>query len=66
VQENYRVWYVGEALMAGLVTRHYHLRAASEGEDERKVRRRHPEAVAILLRQAESWRQAFFRSRSTP
>jgi hypothetical protein len=39
---NHVVWYVAEALMADLWTRHHHLRAASEGEVERKVRRRYP------------------------
>jgi len=62
---NHRVWYAAEALMADLGTRHYHLRAASEGEAERKVRRRYPEAVAILVRQEESWRQALSRSKPT-
>ena len=63
---NHRVWYVAEALMADLRTRHYHLRAASEGEVERNVCRRYPEAVAILVRQEESWRQALSRSEPTP
>jgi hypothetical protein len=63
---NHVIWYVAEALMADLRTRHHHLRAASEGEVERKVRRRYPEAAAILVRQEESWRQAFSRPEPTP
>jgi hypothetical protein len=63
---NHKVWYVAEALMADLRIRHHHLRAASEGEVERKVRLRYPEAVAILVRQEESWRQALARTKPTP
>jgi len=62
---NYRVWYAADALMADLTTRHYHLRAASEEEVERRMRERYPEAEAVLVRPEESWRQAVL-SRSGP
>ena len=54
---NQRAWYAADALMADLTTRHHHVRAASEGGAERKVRGRYPEAVAILVRQEESGRR---------
>ncbi len=49
-------WYAADALGADL-TNHHHLRAASEGEVERRMRRRYPGAVAILVYPEESWRQ---------
>jgi hypothetical protein len=49
--------YVADALMADLTNRHHHLRAASEEEVQRRMRKRYPEAVAFLVRLEESWRQ---------
>ena len=54
---NDRRWYCADALMADLTNRHHHLRAASEEEVERRMRGRYPEAVALLVRLEESWRQ---------
>ena len=61
-----RVWYTANSLMADLTNRHHHhhARAASEEELERKMGERHPEAVAVLGRQEESWRQGLSRSES--
>jgi hypothetical protein len=50
-------WYAADALGADLTNRHHHLRAASEEEVERRVRKRYPGAVAILVLLEESWRQ---------
>ena len=50
-------WYAADALGADLTNRHHHLRAASEGEAERRMRGRYPDAVAILVLPEESWRQ---------
>jgi uncharacterized protein (DUF1697 family) len=46
-------------LMADLTNHHHHLRAASEGEEEveRRMRKRYPQAVTLLVRLEESWRQ---------
>ena len=54
--------YCADALMADLTNHHHHLRAASEEEVERRMRGRYPEAVALLVRQEESWQQV----RATP
>ena len=54
---NDRRWYCADALMADLTNHHHHLRAASEEEVERRMRERYPEAVALLVRLEESWRQ---------
>ena len=54
---NDRRWYVADVLMADLTNRHHHLRAASEEEAERRMQGRYPEAVALLVRLEESWRQ---------
>jgi hypothetical protein len=48
---------VADALMADLTNHHHHLRAASEEEVERRMRKRYPEAVALLVRLEESWQQ---------
>ena len=52
--------------MADLTNRHHHhhARAASAEELERKMGERYPEAVAVLERQEESWRQGLSRSES--
>jgi hypothetical protein len=52
-------WYDTDALGADLTNRHHHLRAASEEEEEveRRVRKRYPGAVAILVLLEESLRQ---------
>jgi hypothetical protein len=50
-------WYAADALGADLTNRHHHLRAASEEEVERRMRKRYPGAVAILVLLEESLRQ---------
>ncbi len=50
-------WYTAAALLADLTNHHHHLRAESEEEAERRIRSRYPEAVAVLARLEESWRQ---------
>jgi len=50
-------WYAADALGADLTNRHHHIRAASDEEAERRMRRRYPGAVAILVHLEESWRQ---------
>ena len=50
-------WYAADALGADLTNRHHHIRAASEEEAERRMRKRYPGAVAILVHLEESWRQ---------
>ena len=52
--------YVADALMADLTNHHHHLRAASGEEVERRMRKRYPEAVALLVRLEESWREVPF------
>ncbi len=52
----YKRWYVADALGADLTNRHHHIRAASEEEVERRMRKRYPKA-AILVFLEESWRQ---------
>ncbi len=59
-------WYAADALGADLTNRHHHLRAASEEEAERRVRKRYPGAVAILVLPEESWRQSLSRSEPVP
>jgi hypothetical protein len=54
---NDRYWYAADALMADLTNHHHHLRASSEAEVERRMRVRYAEAVAVLVRQEESWLQ---------
>ncbi len=44
-------------LRADLTNHHHHLRAVSEEEVERRMRKRYPGAVVILTRLEESWRQ---------
>jgi hypothetical protein len=50
-------WYAADALGVDLTNRHHHIRAASEEEVERRMRKRYPKAVAILVLLEESWRQ---------
>jgi hypothetical protein len=53
-------WYAADALGADLTNRHHHIRAASEAEVERRMRKRckrYPSAAAILVLLEESWRQ---------
>ena len=49
-------WYVADALGADLTNRHHHIRAASEEEVERRMRKRYPKAAAILVLLEGSWR----------
>jgi hypothetical protein len=63
---DYRRWYCADALMTDLTTHHHHLRAASEEEVEWRMRERYPEAVALLVRLEESWRQVLFGTGSVP
>ena len=58
-------WYTADALGADL-TNHHHLRAASEEEVERRMRKRYPGAVAILVLLEDSWRQSLSRSGPVP
>ncbi len=50
-------WYTADALRADLTNHNHHLWAASEEEAERRMRRRYPGAVAIVVYSEESWRQ---------
>jgi hypothetical protein len=54
---NDRHWYTADALTADLGNHHHHLRGASEEEVERRMLKRYPKAVAVLVRLEESWRQ---------
>ena len=63
---NNRVWYAADALMADLTVRHHHVRAVAEEQVEERMRRRYPDALAILVRREESWRQVLSRPSSTP
>ena len=58
-------WYDADALRSDL-TNHNHLRAASEEEVERRMRKRYPGAVAILVLLEDSWRQSLSRSGPVP
>ena len=51
-------WYTADALGADLTNHNHHLRAASEEEVERRMRKRYPGAVAILVLLEESLRQS--------
>jgi hypothetical protein len=59
-------WYTADALGADLTNRHHHLRATSEEEVERRMRKRYPGAVAILVLLEDSWRQSLSRSEPVP
>ena len=59
-------WYTADALRSDLTNHHHHLRAASEEEVERRMRKRYPGAVAILVLLEESWRQSLSRSEPVP
>ncbi len=61
-----RRWFEADALMADLTNHHHHLRVASEEEVERRMRERYPEAVALLVRLEESWRQVVFSTGPVP
>jgi hypothetical protein len=50
-------WYTADALQADLTNHNHHLRATSEEEVERRMRKRYPGAVAIRVLLEESWRQ---------
>ena len=50
-------WYVADALGVDLTNYNHHLRAASAKEVERRMRKRYPGAVAVLVVLEESWRQ---------
>jgi hypothetical protein len=50
-------WYTADALQSDLTNHNHHLRAISEEEVERRMRKRYPGAVAILVLLEESWRQ---------
>ena len=63
---NDRRWYTADALTADWANHHHHLRAVSEEEVERRMRKRYPEAVAVLVRVEESWRQVLSSSRAAP
>jgi hypothetical protein len=59
-------WYTADALGADLTNHNHHLRAASEEEVERRMRKRYPGAVAILVLLEDSWRQSLSRSGPVP
>ena len=59
-------WYDADALGADLINHNHHLRATSEEEVERRMRKRYPKAVAILVLLEESWRQSLSRSEPVP
>jgi hypothetical protein len=59
-------WYTAGALGADLTNHNHHLRAASEEEVERRVSKRYPGAVAILVLLEESWRQSLSHSEPVP
>jgi hypothetical protein len=59
-------WYDADALRSDLTNHNHHLRAASEEEVERRMRKRYPGAVAILVLLEESWRQSLSRSEPVP
>jgi hypothetical protein len=59
-------WYDADALGADLTNHNHRLRAASEEEVERRMRKRYPGAVAILVLLEESWRQSLSRSEPVP
>jgi hypothetical protein len=59
-------WYDTDALGADLTNHNHRLRAASEEEVERRMRKRYPGAVAILVLLEESWRQSLSRSEPVP
>ncbi len=63
---NDRYQYVADALMADLTNRHHHIRGASEKEVELKVRQRYPNALAVLVWQETTLRQALYRSNRIP
>jgi hypothetical protein len=63
---NDKRWYDADALGADLTNHNHRLRAASEEEVERRMRRRYPGAVAILVLLEESWRQSLSRSGPVP
>ena len=50
-------WYAVDALGLDLINHHHHLRATSGEEVERRMRKRYPKAMAILVLLEESWRQ---------
>jgi hypothetical protein len=59
-------WYDADALGADLTNHNHRLRAASEEEVERRMRKRYPGAVAILVLPEESWRQSLYHSEPVP
>jgi hypothetical protein len=54
---NDRRMYIADARTKDLRNHHHHLRETSEEEAERRMRERYPEAVGILVRPEDSWRQ---------
>ncbi len=61
-----RRWYTADALTADLRNHHHHLRAAAAEEAERRMLKRYPEAVALLVRLEESWRQGLSSTEPVP
>jgi hypothetical protein len=59
-------WYDADALGADLTNHNHRLRAASEEEVERRMRKRYPGAGAILVLPEESWRQSLYHSEPVP
>jgi hypothetical protein len=55
-------WYDADALGVDLTNHNHRLWAASEEEVERRMRKRYPGAVAVLVLLEEAWRQSLPRS----
>lgn len=59
--------YTVDALTEDLGNHDHHLRAASEAEIERRIRKRYPEAVEAMVRPEEqSWLQILWSSGPVP
>lgn len=63
---NERLWYTADTLSADSGNHHHHLRAGSEEEVERRMRKRHPEAVAVSERPEKSWLQILWSTGPVP
>ena len=53
-----REWYEADALMADLTGYYHRLRGTSEEEIEKRMRKRYPRAVVILVRQKHTSERA--------
>lgn len=55
-------WYTADALLTDLTSHDHRLRAASEEEAERRMRRLYPRAAVVMARHDSSRRQDFYPS----